>query len=219
MEIRLMLDNTIYPEELDKDDFFKDRLYEEDFLGFYFRRKFAPGVVIANRMADIAFEEARGKFELEKIAVVCETDFCIPDALSAKLGVTVGNRYLKVLDWQIMGFTVYDYLHGRGVRVWVDSEKVRKNGGVFERWYFRKTTKAERKDRKVRWKMGVEVLREFLKSPRDYLSWSLVKVANWLIGKAPIKEVKECPKCHITYTCEGDVCPVCAGKGYFEVLS
>ncbi len=91
----------------------------------------APGVLIGAIMVDYALELLEANPE-EKLFAVCETPKCLPDTLQVIAHSTTGNGRLTVLPIGKFAITVNrasDSSTAEGVRVWVDSEKLKKFPG------------------------------------------------------------------------------------------
>jgi len=80
----------------------------------------APGVVIGAVMVDWARELIGPEVEADAIA---ETERCLPDAVQLFTPCTLGNGWLRVLDWDRFALTLYDRFDRMGVRVWLDAGK------------------------------------------------------------------------------------------------
>ena len=93
----------------------------------------APGVVIGSAMVHKALE-----FMPEGILfdVICETFNCLPDSVQLLTPCTVGNGWLKIYDFGRFALTLYDKYEGKGVRVFMDPEKL-KDWPEIENWYLK----------------------------------------------------------------------------------
>ena len=87
-----------------------ERVLEEttNFHGFP-----APGVVIGAVMVDLAREQIGPGIEADAIV---ETLRCPPDAVQLFTACTLGNGWMRVLDWDRFALTLYDRATRRGCR-------------------------------------------------------------------------------------------------------
>ncbi len=65
----------------------------------------APGLVLGGFMVDWAREQLDPGVEADAIV---ETRHCLPDAVQILTPCTVGNGWLKVLDWDKFALSLYD---------------------------------------------------------------------------------------------------------------
>ena len=120
----------------------------------------------------------------DKIYVTCETLNCLPDPFQILCGCTIGNKGLKVLDYDKMAITInksaepgQDYV--KGVRIFLDPEKTAKYP-VFHAWIMN--------ERKV---PHEEAVSELIKAGDDVYTWELVDVS------VPMKEKKNVVICEV----------------------
>ena len=72
----------------------------EDFHGWK-----APGLIIGMFMIDLARELVGEYVEMDAIV---ETRHCLPDAIQLFTPCTVGNGWMKILDWDKFALSLYD---------------------------------------------------------------------------------------------------------------
>jgi formylmethanofuran dehydrogenase subunit E len=172
----------------------------------------APGVLIGAIMVDYALELLEANPE-EKLFAVCETPKCLPDTLQVIAHCTTGNGRLTVLPIGKFAITVNrasDSSTAEGVRVWVDSEKLKKFP-VIDMWYanspqYQKHT------------MGTSLQEEIFRAKREILSTERVRVP--VTGKLKWKPVI-CPSCGESvpdYLIVDGKCAACSSKKYYEKL-
>lgn len=169
----------------------------EGFHGFA-----APGLVLGLFMVDLAQQQIPQGVEAD---AVVETRHCLPDAVQLFTPCTVGNGWLKILDWDKFALTLYDRRTFYGSRVWLDPEKARPLPEIYN-WFLRRAPKRD---------LPLEVLLEaivragtapFSQRP-VFLHSFRTRVKK---GRTPI-----CPSCGEAYREEqGPVCRDCAGQGY-----
>jgi len=74
----------------------------------------APGMVLGLFMVDMARELLGPGVEADAIV---ESRHCLPDAIQLFTPCTVGNGWLKVLDWDKFALSFYDRIKLKGYRV------------------------------------------------------------------------------------------------------
>jgi formylmethanofuran dehydrogenase subunit E len=82
----------------------------------------SPGLVIGGFMVDWARELIGSNVEAD---AVVETYHCLPDAVQIFTPCTIGNGWLKIMDWDKFALTLYDKKKWGGYRVWFDLQKAR----------------------------------------------------------------------------------------------
>ena len=164
----------------------------------------APGVVIGGFMVDLAQEHVGPGVEADAIV---ETIHCLPDAVQIFTPCTLGNGWLKVVDWDKFALTLYDKHTLEGTRVWLDLGKARRFPAVYN-WYLRLVPKRD---------LPLDVLLAAIgEAGREMLSWAPVRVTR-LQGKNRKGEGAICPRCGEAYSrVQGGECLACQGKGYYE---
>jgi formylmethanofuran dehydrogenase subunit E len=181
----------------------------EDFLqeieGFHGWK--APGLVLGGFMVDWAQELIKLDFgpDVEADAIV-ETRHCLPDAIQLFTPCTIGNGWLKILDWDKFALSLYDKRKLLGYRVWLDLDKTRRFPNLYN-WYMRKVHKKD---------LPLEVLLEaILEAHRSALSYQAVEVTKF---SEPLKKgtIEICSGCGEAFPVkQGDQCLTCQGDGYY----
>ena len=172
----------------------------ESFHGFV-----PPGLVLGGFLVDWA-QELVG-VEVEADAIV-ETYRCLPDAVQIFTPCTIGNGWLKVLNWHKFALTLYDKRELLGYRVWLDLEKAKMFPPVYN-WYMRGLPKKD---------LPLEVLVETsLEAGRSVLSCRAIRVTRFY-GREKKGDIKVCQGCGEAYPAvQGDQCSACQGQGYYEL--
>ena len=95
----------------------------EDYLHLVrsFHGSIAPGLIIGGFMVDLA---RGGLPEGVIFDAISETRTCLPDAIQLLTPCTIGNGWLKVLDYGRYALCFYEKEQGEGVRVYIDPEKL-----------------------------------------------------------------------------------------------
>ena len=177
-----------------------ERVLEEitNFHGFP-----APGVVIGAVMVDWAKEHIGPGVEADAIV---ETLRCLPDAVQLFTPCTLGNGWMRVLDWDRFALTLYDRNTRRGGRVWLDAAKTAAHPAIHD-WFLKRVAKDA---------LPLEtLLGSILEVRRAELSCRSVIVTDFL--RRPKKEkVVICPGCGEAFDPRaGDCCKCCLRGGYF----
>jgi len=167
----------------------------------------APGLVIGGLMVDWALERIGAGVESDAIV---ETYHCLPDAVQIFTPCTIGNGWLKVLDWDKFAMTIYDRWRLSGYRVWLDLGKTAAYPTIYG-WYMRTIPKEE--------------------LPKEEVNSTILKAGRKILNLLPVDVVQQyernkkgeigiCPKCREAYPLkQGTACLACKGKGYYELQS
>ncbi len=171
----------------------------EDFHGWR-----APGAVIGGFMVDWAASCLPPGIEADAIV---ETWHCLPDAVQLLTPCTLGNGWLKVLDWDKFALSLYDKKTLEGFRVWLDLAKAGAFPEIYA-WYMRLAPKQA---------LPLEVLLDrIIRAGRGILSAAPVRITG-LFGKKEKGKTAVCADCGEAYPLrQGDRCLACQGQGYFE---
>lgn len=148
---------------------------------------------IARRLLDIK--------EGDKVYVTCETVNCLPDPFQILCSCTVGNKGLKVLDYDKMAVTINKgalpgKTHVKGVRIFLDPEKTVEYP-LFHAWFMN--------ERKV---SHEEAISELVKAGDSVYTWELVDVPVPVKSK---KDVRICNACKESFISKdgSDICQGC----------
>jgi formylmethanofuran dehydrogenase subunit E len=163
----------------------------------------APGLVLGGFMVDLAQELIGPGVEADAIA---ETRHCLPDAIQIFTPCTVGNGWLKILDWDKFAISLYDRRRLTGYRVWLDLEKTKLFPNLYK-WYMRLAPK------KV---LPLEILLPtILDAGRSVLSTRPISVTHYH-QREKKGETGICPGCGEAYpTNQGPQCKACQGEAYY----
>jgi len=169
-----------------------------------FHGSVAPGILMGGLMIDLA-QELIGASILYNVVV--ETPYCLPDAVQIFTPCTVGNNWLKVVDYGRFAVSVYDKDNGEGIRVWVDLNKLEHFPDVFN-WFLKRVPKKA---------LPLEVLLPaILLAGREMFSYGHVQVFDlaWGVKKG---DVGVCPACGESYPVNhGKICRACAEGPYYR---
>jgi formylmethanofuran dehydrogenase subunit E len=177
------------------DTFFNDI---ERFHGFV-----SPGLILGGLMVDWAQELIGSNVEADAVSETCH---CLPDAVQIFTPCTIGNGWLKVLDWDKFALCLYDKRKLTGYRVWLDLKKTCLFPNIYN-WYMRRVSKED---------LPLEVLHgDILSAGRTVLSCRAVQVTRPFRRK-PKENIEICPACGEAYPAsQGKRCSTCLGEGYY----
>jgi len=172
-----------------------------------FHGSVAPGMVIGGFMVDLALRHApEGDF----FDALCETSACLPDAIQLLTPCTVGNGCLKILDIGHFSLTLYEKCGGEGIRVHLDTSKV-KAWPEIRNWYFR-FKHEEEQDSSPLWEQIREAGDRICTLKKVFLKQQFIE-NNGYKGEMVI-----CPLCHEAYPKrDGGRCRACNGDGPYRV--
>ena len=147
---------------------------------------------IARRLLDIK--------EDEKVYVTCETFNCLPDPFQILCSCTIGNKGLKVLDYDKMAVTINKgaephQTHVKGIRIFLDPAKTFKYP-VFHAWYMN--------ERKV---PHEDTISELIRAGDSVYTWEFVDVPVPVKAR---KNAKICSSCNESFIAK-DGETVCKG--------
>ncbi|RPJ75495.1 MAG: trehalose-binding protein [Desulfobacteraceae bacterium] len=165
----------------------------------------APGVLMGFHMVEAAKRRLPQGVLYDAI---CETSWCLPDAVQMLTPCTVGNGWLRILYLGLYAVSLFDKYTGRGVRVYLDTEKLAQWDAVAD-WYLKRRPKHEQRSDRVREQIRSEGHRMFSLEPIQVRADHLVKRS-----KGPIRV---CPRCGEAYPAKhGETCRQCGGASPYE---
>ena len=164
----------------------------------------SPGLVLGGFLVDWARELVGTEVEFDAIV---ETTHCLPDVVQLFTPCTIGNGWMKVLDWDKFALSLYDRRKLTGYRVWLDLDKLRSFPDLYN-WYMRLVPKID---------LPLDVLHEaILSAGRSPLSACAI-TATRFYERHKKQDIAVCPQCGEAYTAsQGPKCLACQGKGYYE---
>ena len=172
----------------------------EEFHGYR-----SPGILMGSRMVEAALRELG---DTPYLNMVSETVVCLPDAVQLLTGCTMGNGFLQILDWGKFAVTAYDRTTLKGVRVWLDPERL-EGHPLIKAWFER--------DRGGRPKPPFEdMAAEILAAESGLLPLRKVRLLRPLKNDQPVP-TRACPGCGEFYPERfGERCPACRGDAYYQ---
>ena len=167
----------------------------------------APGLVLGLFMVDWARELIGDDVEAD---AVVETRHCLPDAIQLFTPCTVGNGWLKIIDWDKFALSLYDRHDRFGFRVWLDLEKTRPYEHLYN-WYMRLVSKKD---------LPLNVLNAvILDAGRNVLSAEEIYMTRHY-GRIKKDVTTVCDRCGEAYAAaQGACCLACQGEGYYQPAS
>jgi len=192
-----------------------------------FHGHICPFLVLGLRASEIALERlglARaGEEETigEEILAIVECNNCFTDGVQVATGCTLGNNSLIYLDTGKNAVTIVRRGDWRGVRVYVDSEKLREKYfkreaiSLFEKVVIKREGTPEDSEKLSR--LWSDIGRRMMNIPESEFKIEELRVKE--IERAPIFENVKCEKCReftmktrIEYVEGKPVCLGCLGK-------
>ena len=172
-----------------------------------FHGSLAPGLLIGGFIVDLALKNLpQGEF----FDAICETEVCLPDAVQLLTPCTIGNGWLRVLDFGRFAVTLYEKTSGEGVRVYLDMEKLKAWDEV-NSWYWKLKKKREQNYQLL--------LSQIKEAGYGMLSVHRVRVEPEKLRRKKLGAAAVCPGCGESYPIRhGDRCKACQGESpYVEI--
>ncbi|ODS34910.1 hypothetical protein BEH94_11545 [Candidatus Altiarchaeales archaeon WOR_SM1_SCG] len=168
-----------------------------------------PGIPIGVYMVDYGLT-LLGNYN--KLKCVVETPRCIADAVQVMTPCKLGNPYFKLINYGKYALTLYDRESGKGVRVYLDAKKLkREKYPMLAAWFLRDKSPMGKPDK-------AKTTEEFITSAgRGILSYQRVKIS--LPQKDKLYPSKLCEICGESFISKGgDACAACEGGAYYRVM-
>ncbi|PIE69017.1 MAG: trehalose-binding protein [Deltaproteobacteria bacterium] len=161
----------------------------------------APGLLIGGYMTATAMSHMSEGTLYEAIS---ETSWCLPDAIQMLTPCTSGNGWMHVYDFGVYALSLYDKYTGKGVRVWLDLDKIDPDSEI-RTWYLKLKPKKDQDSPLLRHEIGM--------AGSAILSVTPIQVREDLLGKRTKGSIAVCPLCKEAYPIvHGSVCRSCAGQ-------
>jgi formylmethanofuran dehydrogenase subunit E len=173
-----------------------------------FHGTLAPGLLIGGFIVDLAMKNLP---EGEFFDAVCETPVCLPDAVQILTPCTIGNGWLSIVNFGRFAVTLYEKYTGKGVRVYLDTEKLN-NWPEVRDWYLKKKKKNEQ-DPDV-------LMAQIKEAGHKLLSVQMVQVEPEKVRRKKMGPVGICPVCGEAYPFKhGEKCLNCQGETPYSEVS
>jgi formylmethanofuran dehydrogenase subunit E len=165
----------------------------------------APGVLLGCYMVEAAQNHIP---EGVLYDAVCETPWCLPDAVQMLTPCTVGNGWLRILNLGLYALSLYDKYTGEGVRAYLDARKLIQWEDVAD-WILKRKPKPEQNSDRIR---------DQIRAAGDRMvSVAPVTIRPDFILKRSKGPIRICPLCHEAYPeRDGDICRRCGGDAPYQ---
>lgn len=165
----------------------------------------APGLIIGGYMVELA---RRGLPEGVLFDAISETEQCLPDAVQLLTPCTVGNGWLRILNFGIYAVSLFDKRTGKGVRVHLDVDKLGPWGEI--RTWFLKLKPKQEQDTPL-------LQAQIREAGADILTARPVTVRPDRLGHKGKGLVDRCPLCGEYYpVASGGICRSCQGESPYH---
>jgi formylmethanofuran dehydrogenase subunit E len=170
-----------------------------------FHGNIAPGLIIGGFMVDLAMKEISDGVLFDAIS---ETQSCLPDAVQLLTPCTIGNGWLRILNFGRYALCLYDKYRGEGVRVFLDPEKIEAWPEI-RTWFFKLKPKMEQ---------DANALRDgIIEAGASILTMQRVTVEIASLGKKGKGAIAVCPACNEAYPAkDGQTCLACQGNSPYR---
>lgn len=164
----------------------------------------APGLVVGMFMVDLAMARIGKGVEFDAIV---ESRHCLPDAVQLFTPCTVGNGWLKIVNWDKFAVTLYDRRILTGCLIWLDFQKT-KHHPLYHGWFMQTIHKKDI-DHEI-------LLGTIIAAGRTVLSDTAVCMTS-LYRRNKKGAILICSACGEACSAEqGALCAAYQGKGYFS---
>ena len=161
----------------------------------------APGVLIGGFMVDLAVRSLPSDTIYDAI---CETRTCLPDAIQLLTPCTTGNGWMKIIHSGRFALTLYNKMSRKGVRVFIDSEKLKAWPDI-EAWFLKLKSKSEQDKQKISDAIHT--------AGYSILSIRHVTVRPEIAEKKHKRSIAVCPSCREAFPADdGETCLACQGN-------
>lgn len=164
----------------------------------------APGIIVGAYMTMMAVNEVQPYLGEDKLFnAISETVQCLPDAIQILTPCTVGNGWLKICHNGRYSMSLFDKYTGRGVRVYIDYNKLDKYPGIKE-WLMKERPKREQDTENLQ--------AEIRAAKTDILSVEAIQATEEYYGRHGKGGIHCCAYCNEPIPKqEGILCKVCQG--------
>lgn len=174
-----------------------------------FHGSLAPGILVGGFMIDLAMNNLP---EGDYFDVICETQACLPDAVQLLTPCTIGNGWLRIVDFGRFALIFYNKYSGIGVRIYLDIERL-DDWTEIRSWFLKEKPKKEQ---------DLDLLITQIKEAghRIYGIQRVKLKPEFIEGsKKTKKPVAICDLCHEAFKANPDnVCPACRGESPYRLL-
>ncbi|PLX19561.1 MAG: hypothetical protein C0601_01525 [Candidatus Muiribacterium halophilum] len=178
-----------------------------------YHSKKSPGVIIGTYLLKYLMDNlgpVKGKLH-----VVSETGGCFPDVVSAILSRTIGNKYLRIMEYGLVAYTAYGRDEPeKALRVYLDNTKIDKDKYPYLYGFCHGSRPHDKFDRPT---INELTIKDFLKVKYDIFEKEWLKNVK-LDYKLPKKKIVICDQCNITFSTLKELestCPICKDKDLY----
>ncbi len=165
----------------------------------------APGLLLGGYMV----EEAKRHFEPDVLLdAICETSWCLPDAVQILTPCSIGNGWLRILDFGRYAVTLYDKMEGSGVRVALNPGNLTDWPNLAD-WYLKRKPKKDQDSDMIRQEIG--------QAGATVCTLERVLVPLEKMRKRSKGRIVVCPICSEAYPAmHGAICRGCQGEAPYR---
>lgn len=165
----------------------------------------APGLIIGAYMVELAKSHMPGGVLYDAIS---ETSYCLPDAIQLLTPCTIGNGWMRILNFGLYAMSLYDKRSGEGVRVRLDLDKLDAYPAI-RTWYMKTTPKKEQDSDLLQ--------EEIYEAGISILSAQPVTVKAEFVGRKDRGGIVRCAICGEPHPgAFGTVCRSCKGESPYR---
>ncbi|MBW2514907.1 MAG: formylmethanofuran dehydrogenase subunit E family protein [Deltaproteobacteria bacterium] len=166
----------------------------------------APGLMIGFRMVTLAMQQLPKNILFEAVS---ETRSCLPDAVQILTLCTVGNNWLKIMDLGRYALALYDKHTGEGVRVSIDSSRL-KSWPEFYAWFYKTKAKHEQDTGAL--------VKDIQTAGDQVLNAETIVIQPRYLNKISKGAIATCPDCGEGFPLKhGSTCRVCQGESPYRI--
>ncbi|MBN2538583.1 MAG: trehalose-binding protein [Deltaproteobacteria bacterium] len=174
-----------------------------------FHGHIAPGMIIGGIMVDTALNNTPAG---DLFDALCETENCLPDAVQLLTPCTVGNGWLRIVNFGRYAVTLYEKYKGDGVRVYLDPSTLDEWPAIKE-WFFKLKQKKDQNS---------ELLYEQIrKAGAELCKIQNVHMHPRFMEKRSKGDTNVCPLCGEAFPSkDGEICRGCGSeKPYTDIAT
>jgi formylmethanofuran dehydrogenase subunit E len=166
----------------------------------------APGVVIGGFMVHLAQTRMPEGVLFDAIS---ETSACVPDAIQLLTPCTIGNGWLKIINFGRFALSLYDKYHGNGVRVFLDPVKLEQWPEI-KAWFLKLKSRKEQSHE--------DILSQIKQAGVEICGARPIQIKPEFLEKRDKGKMGICPLCREAYPLkDGSICLACQGNSPYLI--
>lgn len=171
----------------------------------------APGIMLGAYMVELAKQCVAPMLEEHGLYnAISETGQCLPDAIQILTPCTVGNGWLTICNNGRYAMSLFNKYNGKGVRVYLDYEKLDKYPAILE-WLMKLKPKREQNSERLQ--------EEIKEAETSVFSVQEIEALPEYYGKHSKGAVIRCAMCHEPIPARsGIICGACQGKSPYVTV-